>query len=166
MRLKPKNESSKLTREQLAWRCSVMPDPPDARDWIAEAEPPSFALKQKAFFNAAKYRIFNYYQLASHKLRQAHLVNIGPFVATLPVDESWLDVGADGVIVDSGHTEDAAIGGHAVLVAGDNDQTKMFKLNNSWGPAWGAHGFGYFSYHFAEAQLWTAMGTDLVPETT
>lgn len=118
--------------------------------------------KRDFFYNAAKYRIFNYYQLSSNLTRRIHLAKVGPIVVTVPIDEKWLSVGTDGAIPDESKT--GALGGHAILVVGYDDRTQRFKFKNSWGKAWGNKGFGYFSYKYAEENMWTAMGTDLVPE--
>ncbi len=273
MSTKPGSASPKLTKERLIQRCTVVPDKPDSRDWIAAAAHPSIfearesiqpvidfasetpevkdqgdygscvgwataslrewmyrkstngkeiklsvrflwmaaketdqyeinsfvsnagtslktafqvlkkygvpeekfyryeqdliafiTLKQKRdfFFNAAQFRIFNYYLLATNEIRKVHLANVGPFVVSLPMDKSWLDVGTDGVIPDVDGGEE--LGGHAVIVVGYDDNKKRFKFKNSWGKAWGAKGFGYFSYQYAETKIWQAMGTDLIPE--
>lgn len=36
--------------------------------------------------------------------------------------------------------------GHAVLLVGYDDQQKVFKFKNSWGPQWGAAGYGYATF--------------------
>jgi hypothetical protein len=40
------------------------------------------------------------------------------------------------------------IGGHAVLLVGYNDETRLFKFKNSWGASWGDNGYGYLSYDY------------------
>jgi C1A family cysteine protease len=42
-----------------------------------------------------------------------------------------------------------SIGGHAVLIVGYNDATKMFKIRNSWGPGWGLNGYFFMPYAYA-----------------
>ncbi|UCH95466.1 MAG: C1 family peptidase [Candidatus Aminicenantes bacterium] len=122
------------------------------------------SLKEKRdfFYNASKFRIYNYYMLTTNEMRKFHLAKIGPFVVTVPIDETWQSVGADGIIPDEG--EDPTIGGHALLVVGYDDDRQLFRFKNSWGKAWGDKGFGYFSYKYAEKTMWSAIGTDLVPE--
>ncbi len=38
------------------------------------------------------------------------------------------------------------VGGHALLITGYNDETKMFKIQNSWGSDWGINGCCYMTY--------------------
>lgn len=37
-------------------------------------------------------------------------------------------------------------GGHAVLLVGYDDQQKIFMFKNSWGPQWGAEGYGFVTF--------------------
>lgn len=122
------------------------------------------SLKEKRdfFYNASKYRIFNYYMLTTNEMRKFHLAKIGPFVITVPINKAWQGVSTDGIIPDE--SKGPAIGGHALLVVGYDDDKQLFKFKNSWGKAWGEKGFGYFSYKYANKKMWSAIGTDEVPE--
>lgn len=40
------------------------------------------------------------------------------------------------------------LGGHAVLLVGYDDKTKVFKFQNSWGVGWGDKGYGYMPYDY------------------
>lgn len=40
------------------------------------------------------------------------------------------------------------LGGHAVLLVGYDDKTKVFKFQNSWGKGWGDKGYGYVPYDY------------------
>lgn len=40
------------------------------------------------------------------------------------------------------------LGGHAVLLVGYDDKTKVFKFQNSWGIEWGDKGYGYIPYQY------------------
>lgn len=39
-------------------------------------------------------------------------------------------------------------GGHAMVLVGFDDTTRMFVVRNSWGADWGDHGYCYISYDF------------------
>ena len=50
------------------------------------------------------------------------------------------------------------MGGQAICIVGYDDDKKMIKFKNSWGPQWGDSGYGYISYSYVEKFLsdgWT-----------
>jgi hypothetical protein len=62
-----------------------------------------------------------------------------------------------------------ALGGHALLVVGyvddEGDGGGLFIVRNSWGPDWGANGYGFLPYAYVDAfgiQAW-ALGVDDSP---
>jgi hypothetical protein len=67
-------------------------------------------------------------------------------------------------------------GGHAVLICGYNDNTKMFILRNSWGNSWGNEGYGYIPYKYLldpnlAGDFWTIRkltleNTPIIPTST
>ena len=40
------------------------------------------------------------------------------------------------------------LGGHAILLVGYDDVSKVFKFQNSWGTKWGDSGYGYIPYNY------------------
>jgi C1A family cysteine protease len=55
---------------------------------------------------------------------------------------------------------EASVGGHAVLACGYDDNTRMFKIRNSWGADWGQKGyfmmpFDYISNPNLASDFWT-----------
>lgn len=44
-------------------------------------------------------------------------------------------------------------GGHAVCIVGYNENMQAFKIQNSWGSAWGEGGYFWVSYNFLQQQL-------------
>lgn len=44
--------------------------------------------------------------------------------------------------------EEQVLGGHAVLVVGYNDETKRFKVRNSWSDKWGQNGYFEMPYEY------------------
>ncbi len=49
-------------------------------------------------------------------------------------------------VLDMPRRKDRMLGGHAVLAAGYNQETKRFLVRNSWGTDWGRK--GYFTMPF------------------
>jgi hypothetical protein len=78
------------------------------------------------------------------------LAEVGVLYATATVHAGWDQVGADGAIPFSDQVE----GGHAFAIVAYDDRGLW--IQNSWGPEWGAGGFGRISY-----DDWLANGTDV-----
>lgn len=77
-----------------------------------------------------------------------------PVVGGFDVFDSMFsrEVGRTGVVPLPLPGEDS-IGGHAILLIGNDDPTEFFKFKNSWGPNWGDRGFGYLPYAYVERGL-------------
>jgi C1A family cysteine protease len=52
-----------------------------------------------------------------------------------------------GILQLPGPTE-TYLGGHALLICGYDDSTKLFHIRNSWGPTWGLNGYFYAPYDY------------------
>ena len=79
-----------------------------------------------------------------------------PVILGILLRDSFHNVGADGVCVMTG----PEAGWHAVAIVGYNDETRRFKLQNSWGTQWGANGFFELDYAYVTdpataSDLWT-----------
>jgi C1A family cysteine protease len=71
-----------------------------------------------------------------------------PFVFGFTVYESFeSDAVATTGVVNMPQPSERAIGGHAVMAAGYDDNTKRLLVRNSWGPGWGQG--GYFTMPYA-----------------
>lgn len=70
------------------------------------------------------------------------ILEAGPAVIGISWYEDMFYPTTKGVIRVSGNLA----GGHAIKVDGCNDETKYFRLKNSWGRQWGDNGFCYLSY--------------------
>jgi C1A family cysteine protease len=84
-----------------------------------------------------------------------------PFVFGFTVYESFEgpEVAKTGVVPLPG-PGDAAIGGHAVLAVGYDDNEERFIVRNSWGPGWGMNGYFTLPYSYVTNSnladdLWT-----------
>jgi hypothetical protein len=63
-----------------------------------------------------------------------------------------MSVGSNGVIPMPARP-DEVFGGHAICCVGFSDVTRRLKFKNSWGSNWGARGYGYISYEYAEKYM-------------
>jgi hypothetical protein len=68
-----------------------------------------------------------------------------PVVLGIELRTSFYSVGQSGIATPM--TGDY-VGWHAVTIVGYDDSTRMFELQNSWGPEWGKGGFFYMSYDY------------------
>lgn len=78
------------------------------------------------------------------------IAEVGILYATSLVHEGWMNVGRDGLVEYRGET----VGAHAFAIVAYDEQGFWFQ--NSWGPGWGAGGFGQISY-----DDWLENGTDV-----
>ena len=53
-----------------------------------------------------------------------------------------------GIIPMPNTTKEELLGGHAILLIGYDDKTKVFKFQNSWSTLWGDKGYGYIPYDY------------------
>ena len=63
-----------------------------------------------------------------------------------------------------GHHE-RSVGGHCVVLVGYDDSQSRFIIRNSWGPSWGAQGYGTMPYAYLtnarlSSDFWMATGTE------
>jgi C1A family cysteine protease len=63
------------------------------------------------------------------------------------VYESFMNIGADGIMPVPKSYEDC-LGGHAVVIVAYDDKAKRVKVRNSWGKNWGDKGYFYMPYEF------------------
>jgi len=106
---------------------------------------------EQAAENAYKYRIKRYRSLVipqkDIRLVKRGLHETGPVAAGVAIHASWFEVGKDGVIHDLGPRA-RILGYHAILLLGYADGNKLVKIKNSWGPGWGAEGFGFINFEY------------------
>ncbi len=70
-----------------------------------------------------------------------------PWVFGFTVYSSFMNVDATGIVPMPSFGEDIE-GGHAIVGVGYDDNTGYFKIRNSWGSAWGDHGYAYMPYEY------------------
>jgi C1A family cysteine protease len=78
------------------------------------------------------------------------LLSNRPILAGLMIYESFdtEQVAKTGVISMPDTMNEQALGGHAVLLVGYDDQKAVFIGQNSWGTEWGAQGFFFIPYEY------------------
>lgn len=87
------------------------------------------------------------------------LAHGNPIAGGFPVYESFMSsaVRNSGVVPMPKRTE-RQVGGHAVVLCGYDDRTRMFLVRNSWGTSWGQKGYCWMPYEFVLtlfSDLWT-----------
>jgi len=97
-----------------------------------------------------KHLALTYKRLTQHLNKmQACLAEGYPFVSGITVYESFESplVAQTGMVPMPEHTE-RALGGHAVLACGYDNDKQMFLMRNSWGSDWGEKGYFYLPYAY------------------
>lgn len=96
------------------------------------------------FATAAGRKITSYFNLNRNLQNwRAWLASTGPILVGLNVDRTWDDATATGGNLDT-FQPGTVRGGHAVALVGYLANGR-FIVRNSWGKAWGDHGFAYAS---------------------
>jgi C1A family cysteine protease len=123
-----------------------------------------FATKpsDKCFTAAAKHRIVLYQRLIQDLNTMKGCIAAGyPFVFGFTVYQEFEgpEVAKSGV-VPMPKARERAIGGHAVMAVGYDDETEQFAVRNSWGSSWGLKGYfkmpyAYLSNHRLASDFWT-----------
>lgn len=110
---------------------------------------------ENAFFaTAATRRIASYFNLQRNLPNwRAWLAAHGPVLVGLNVDHTWDNATATGGNMDT-FLPNTVRGGHAVALVGYRADGR-FIVRNSWGTAWGDHGFGYPSEAYINAAFYT-----------
>jgi len=121
-------------------------------------------ITQKMYKEALMYRIKEYWNIRREDIKGA-LVQNGPIVAGVSVYQNWFadSVEETGIIpLPSGKL----LGGHAICLAGYDDDHIKFK--NSWSTDWGAQGYGYLPWEYEISEAWVTVDNivDEPPEST
>lgn len=118
------------------------------RELPFEVDTSMYAGPERALFVSAARRKVSYVNLGLDLQRwKRWLVNKGPILAGLLVDENWLSIGPKGML---NRWSGTAFGGHAVCVVGYRDDGR-FIVRNSWGTGWGHRGFAYVTPDYLRA---------------
>jgi len=112
----------------------------------------------KGIEKAEHFRIAESYRFVAADEIRAALHKYGPVVCGVSVYESAFKpkVKKTGMIPDPSPKESLR-GGHAICIVGYDDDKRLFKFKNSWGPEWGDQGYGYISYTYmkeSQSESW------------
>lgn len=121
----------------------------------------------KAVKDAGKFKITSYHRISTLADMQACLADGNGFALGIKVYESFESAAvAKTGKVPMPQKHEKLLGGHAVFAAGYKMDPKTagggyFIVKNSWGTGWGAKGYFYLPFEFANAGLisdsWTAL---------
>jgi C1A family cysteine protease len=117
---------------------------------------------QQVYSDAVRDRVGSYQRLTPSLAQLKTCVASGfPFVFGFTVFSSFesAEVASSGMIPLPQPSE-SRVGGHAVVCVGYDDGPQTFIIRNSWGPRWGARGYGLMPYAYMldpglAADFWT-----------
>lgn len=113
----------------------------------------------KCYAEAMEHRIESYHRIETLREMLACLAEGYPFVFGFTVYESFEDerVAKTGVVPMPKKGE-KALGGHAVMAVGYDQNKKRFLVRNSWGEEWGMSGYFTMPFEYVETladDFWT-----------
>lgn len=105
---------------------------------------------QAFYARAAQRRVNSYFNVKRDLSAWRRALAAGsPILAGLRVDDSFHDVGGDGLLDTTGPKPG---GGHAVCIVGYRADGRLI-IRNSWGTGWGDRGYAYASPDYIAAQF-------------
>jgi C1A family cysteine protease len=108
---------------------------------------PSEKPDQASYQDARKYVITNYQRLTPTLSQLQGCLAAGfPFVFGFTVFASWYSKNPRPSTISLPTSDDQAIGGHAVMCIGYDNETRFFKIRNSWGASAGKSGYFFMPY--------------------
>jgi len=117
-------------------------------------EPPA-----KCYRDAKDHRIKSYHRIESLREMLVCLAEGYPFVFGFTVYESFESAKVTRTgIVNMPKKKESAIGGHAVMAVGYDQDKKRFLVRNSWGKGWGMDGYFTMPFKYLETlaeDFWT-----------
>jgi hypothetical protein len=83
-----------------------------------------------------------------------------PVQVSLPIHNGWRSP-AGGVIELLGH--EPVTENHSIVLEGLDDDRRLIKFWNNWGPNWGDGGYGYLPYEYADRHIYDSWVHDMSP---
>jgi hypothetical protein len=136
---------------------AVLEDPGAVAEDVWPYKPGEFMQRPPPGISRAKrFRITEIRQLKTLADVKRVLKDGGAVVLGIAVFQNFVDAStAKTGVVPMPKANEQLIGGHAVVAVGYDDAKQWLKFANSWGTAWGDHGFGYLPYDFAANRRFT-----------
>jgi endonuclease YncB( thermonuclease family) len=115
----------------------------------------------KVFRDAKRYQVLDCKALNGLDEIRARLTMGFPVVYGQMLFQSFMSnlVARTGIVPDPVARE-KKIGGHCMVIIGHDDEKKLFKVRNSWGPGWGNRGHCFISYDYIKkyaCDAWTIL---------
>ncbi|MEB3221058.1 MAG: C1 family peptidase [Candidatus Sericytochromatia bacterium] len=114
---------------------------------------------EAAYGQASTWRLKTGVQLAGLPDIKKALARKQPVVFGMRLFQNFRDVGSDGMLP-LPQPGDVMVGGHAVTAVGYDEKRRVLIVRNSFGTAWGDHGYFYMPYDYVTPELvmdvWTA----------
>ena len=109
--------------------------------------------------NAHEHRITAFANIKQEEIKLA-LRTLGPVLVSISIYTSFGYISATNPIIPIPDVKkERVFNGHCLLIIGYNNQTKLFKIANSYGKGWADNGCCYASYDYKFQELWSI--TDL-----
>jgi C1A family cysteine protease len=127
---------------------------PDENIWAYDVTKFTIQPCQEAVDSASKHKVLQYHSVNQNErdikqcLFEGFPISFGFTVFEEFESES---VAKTGLVPMPSHMFNS-MGGHAVLLVGYNDDTKLYKVLNSWGNEWGDNGYFYLPYDYVHNQ--------------
>jgi C1A family cysteine protease len=104
----------------------------------------------KSCYDEAKAFVITSYQRLNQSLVQLQgcLAAGYPFSFGFSVFSGWYNHLPHATIIPIPSQTDSVVGGHAVLCVGYDNQSRLFKIRNSWGSNEGENGYFYMPYSY------------------
>lgn len=126
----------------------------DEEMWVYDTSKFTIKPPQKCYDNAKSYEALSYASVNTTLTDMRSCLADGfPFVIGVTVYSSFMsDAAASTGIIPLPQADETAEGGHAILICGYDDRTRLFTFRNSWGTDWGDEGYGYLPYDYLANQ--------------
>lgn len=101
----------------------------------------------EAYTNALNFRINKAYKLDNTEIIKA-LSNGYPVIIGCAVFKQFYSLNNQDYVLQLPDKKEKASDQHSMIIAGHNNKTKLYLVNNSWGKEWGLDGTCYIPYEY------------------